>query len=45
MERERLIYHGTRSVEDSSILYLVVLGQKKAVLVDTLWYWVNIGRY
>ena len=25
--------------------YLVVLGQKRAVLVDTWWYWNRIGRY
>ena len=35
MERDWLIYDGTRSVEDGDSWYLVVLGQKKAVLVDT----------
>ena len=30
-----LIYDGTGSVEGSTGQYLVVLGQKKAILVDT----------
>ena len=35
MERYWLIYDGIGSVEGSTGRYLVVLGQKKAILVDT----------
>ena len=35
IERYWLIYDGTGSVEGGSVWYLVVLGQKKVVLVDT----------
>ena len=35
MERHWLIYDGTGSVEGGTGWYLVVLGQKKAILVDT----------
>ena len=35
MEQYWLIYNGTGSVEGSTGRYLVVLGQKKAILVDT----------
>ena len=35
IERYWLIYDGTGSVEGSTGRYLVVLGQKKAILVDT----------
>ena len=35
MEQYWLIYDGTGSVEGSTGQYLVVLGQKKAILVDT----------
>ena len=35
MERYWLIYDGTGSAEGGTGRYLVLLGQKKAVLVDT----------
>ena len=35
MERYSLIYDGTGSAEGGTVRYLVVLGQKKAILVDT----------
>ena len=35
MERYWLIYDGTGSVDGGTRRYLMVLGQKKAVLVDT----------
>ena len=35
MERYLLIYDGTGSAEGGTVRYLVVLGQKKAILVDT----------
>ena len=35
IERYWLIYDGTGSVEGGTGRYLVVLGQKKAILVDT----------
>ena len=35
MERYWLIYDGTGSEEGGTGRYLVVLGQKKAILVDT----------
>ena len=35
MERYRLIYDGTGSAEGGTVRYLVVLGRKKAILVDT----------
>ena len=35
MERYWLIYDGTGSAEGVTGRYLVVLGQKKAILVDT----------
>ena len=35
MERYWLIYDGTGSAEGGTVRYLVVLGQKKAILVDT----------
>ena len=31
-------------MEGSSGWYLVVLGHYRVVLVETLWYWVSIGR-
>ena len=40
-----LVDIGTGSVEGSSGWYLVVMGQEKAVLVNTLWYSVSIGWY
>ena len=45
MEQYWLIYDGTGSVEGGTGRYLMVLGQKKAVLVDTWWYWVSMGQY
>ena len=39
-----MIYDGTGSVE-AGTWYLVVLGQKKVVLVDTCWYWVSRRQY
>ena len=45
MERYWLIYDGIGSVEGSTGWYLVVLGQKKVILVDTGWYWVSMGLY
>ena len=35
MEQYWLIYDGTGSAEGGTVRYLVVLGQKKAILVDT----------
>ena len=35
MERYWLIFDGTGSAEGGTVRYLVVLGQKKAILVDT----------
>ena len=36
---------GTRPEEDGTGWYLVVLGQYRAELVYTWWYWNSIGRY
>ena len=35
MERYLLIYDGTGSAEGGTVRYLVVLGQKKVILVNT----------
>ena len=40
-----MIHNGTGSVEGSSGWYLVVLGQYRAVLVGSWWFWVSIGWY
>ena len=50
-----MIYNGTGSVEGGTGCYMMVLGQhgaipvvldqQRAVMVDTQWYWVSIGRY
>ena len=54
MERYWLIYDGIGSVEGSTGRYLVVLGQKWAILVDdgtwsvwgsTCWYMVAMDQY
>ena len=39
-----MIYVGAVSVQGSTGWYLMELGQKKAVLVGTWWYWVNMER-
>ena len=36
---------GNESVGGGTGWYLVVLGQYRSVLIDTLWYWVNMERY
>ena len=40
-----MILGGAGSVEGGTDWYLVVLGQQKAVLVDTWWYWVSMEWY
>ena len=40
-----MILGGTGTVQGGAGWYLVVLGQYKAVLVGTWWYWVNIDWY
>ena len=45
MEQDWLIYDGTRLEEGSSGWYFVVLGQFRAVLVGTWWYWVSRRQY
>ena len=53
MEQYWLIYEGTGSVEGGTGRYLVVLSQKKAILVDstgsvwgsTCWYLVALDQY
>jgi hypothetical protein len=40
-----LVVGGTGSVKGGTGLYLVALGQYRAVLIDTEWYWVSKGRY
>ena len=44
MGRYWLVLDDTGSVEGGSGWYLVVLGHYRVVLVETLWYWVSIGR-
>ena len=39
-----MVLDDTGSVEGGSGWYLVVLGHYRVVLVETLWYWVSIGR-
>ena len=39
-----MIYDGAVSVQGGTGWYLMVLGQWKAVLVGTWWYWVNMER-
>ena len=39
-----MIYDGTRSVEGGTGLYLVVLGQYRAVWVEISCYWVSMKR-
>ena len=45
MEWYWLIFDGTESVKAGTVLYMMVLGQYRSVLVDTWWYWVSIERY
>ena len=45
MERYWLVLGGTWSVGGVIGWYLVVLGQYRAVLVGTWWYWVSMERY
>ena len=40
-----MIYDGAVSVQGGTGWYLMVLGQWKAVLVGTWWYWVSMERY
>ena len=40
-----MIVSGTGSVKGGTGWYLMVLGQQRAVLIDTEWYWVSKGRY
>ena len=40
-----MIHDGTGSVEGGTCWYLIVLGQYKAVLVVTWWYWVSVEWY
>ena len=40
-----MVLDGTGSVKGGTGLYLVALGQERAVLIDTEWYWVSKGRY
>ena len=40
-----MIYDGNVSVGGGTGWYLVVLGQFGAIIVDTWWHWVSIGRY
>ena len=40
-----MVVGGTGSVKGGTGLYLVALGQYRAVLIDTEWYWVSKGRY
>ena len=44
MKRNWLI-HNVGSVKGATGEYLVVLGQYKAVLVGTYWYWVSLTWY
>ena len=39
-----MIHNGTESVKGCTGWYLVVLGQYRAVLASTWWYWVSKGR-
>ena len=36
---------GTGSLGGGFGWYLVVLGQFRAVVVDTWWYWISMGQY
>ena len=40
-----MIHDGTGSVEGGTGWYLMVLGQWKAVMVGTWWYWVSRRWY
>ena len=42
---EILVLGSTGSTEGGTGQYMMVLGQYRSVLVDTLWYWVSIERY
>ena len=41
----RVICDGSGSVQGGTDRYMVALGQLKAVLVGTWWYWVSRRRY
>ena len=36
---------GAGSIESGTGQYMMVLGQYRSVLVNTLWYWVSMERY
>ena len=40
-----MVLGGTGSIEGGTGQNMMVLGQHRSVLVDTLWYWVNIEQY
>ena len=40
-----MVLGGTGSREGGIGQYLMILGQYRSVLVDSLWYWVSIERY
>ena len=40
-----MVLGGTGSRECGIGQYLMILGQYRSVLVDSLWYWVSIERY
>ena len=40
-----MVLGGTGSIEGGTGQYMMVLGQYRSVLVDTLWYWVGMERY
>ena len=40
-----MVLGGTGSIEGSTGQFMMVLGQYRSVLVDTLWYWFGIERY
>ena len=40
-----MVLGGIGSIEGGTGRYMMVLGQYRLVLFDTLWYWVSIERY
>ena len=40
-----MVLGSTGSIEGGTGQYMMVLGQYRSVLVDTLWYWVGMERY
>ena len=40
-----MVLGGNGSIEGGTGQYMMVLGQYRSVLVDTLWHWVSMEQY